>query len=63
VQTVVAGFPGAGTVRLEVLKENAAAIAWYLRQGFEIYGETGNATGMAGVPSLYMDKQLVAQSR
>lgn len=57
---VIAGHPEAKAIRLEVLKDNAAAIAWYQAKGFESYGGTEHATGMADVPSLYMDKRLVA---
>lgn len=59
---VIAGHPKAKAIRLEVLKDNAAAIAWYQTKGFESYGETGNATGTAGVASVYMDKKLVAHT-
>jgi ribosomal protein S18 acetylase RimI-like enzyme len=48
----------ARAIRLEVLRANAAAIAWYQAKGFEVYGHTANATGTANVPALYMDKQL-----
>ncbi len=47
---------------LEVLKDNAAAIAWYRTKGFESYGATENATGTAGIASAYMDKKLVAHT-
>ena len=50
--------PEAKAIRLEVLKDNTAAIAWYQTKGFESYGETENATGTAGVASSYMDKKL-----
>jgi ribosomal protein S18 acetylase RimI-like enzyme len=60
---VIAGHPDAKAIRLEVLKDNAAAIAWYQAKGFESYGGTENATGMADVPSLYMDKRLGAHTR
>ena len=59
---VIAGHPRAQAIRLEVLKDNAAAIAWYRARGFESYGETGNATGTAGIASVYMDKKLVART-
>lgn len=59
---VIAGHPRAKAIRLEVLKDNAAAIAWYRAKGFENYGETGNATGTAGIASAYMDKKLVART-
>ncbi len=55
---VIADHPEAKVIRLEVLKDNAAAIAWYQAKGFESYGETKNATGTAGVAALYMDKKL-----
>jgi ribosomal protein S18 acetylase RimI-like enzyme len=58
VEAVVAKFPGAERIRLEVLKGNDAAIAWYQRRGFEAYGETPFATGTDGIAALYMDKQL-----
>ena len=59
---VIAGHPEAKAIRLEVLKDNAAAIAWYRTKGFESYGETENATGTAGIASAYMDKKLVAHT-
>jgi ribosomal protein S18 acetylase RimI-like enzyme len=59
---VIAGHPEAKAIRLEVLKDNAAAIAWYRTKGFESYGATENATGTAGIASAYMDKKLVAHT-
>ncbi len=56
--TVIAGHPDAKVIRLEVLKDNAAAIAWYQAKGFQTYGETQHATGTHGIPALYMDKTL-----
>ena len=55
---VIADHSEAKAIRLEVLKDNAAAIAWYQSKGFESYGESSNATGTAGVASAYMDKKL-----
>ena len=55
---VIADHPDAKAIRLEVLKDNTAASAWYQTKGFESYGETENATGTAGVGSSYMDKKL-----
>lgn len=55
---VIADCPGAQVIRLEVLKDNTAAIAWYQAKGFEIYGETKSATGTADVAALYMDRSL-----
>lgn len=60
---VIADNPDAKAIRLEVLKDNAAAIAWYRAKGFETYGETKNATGTAGVAALYMDKTLDGVAR
>ncbi len=57
---VIAEHPEAKAIRLEVLKDNAAAIAWYQARGFASYGGTESATGTADVPSLYMDRRLVA---
>lgn len=56
--TVVGSFAETRAVRVEVLKDNVAAIEWYKAQGFEIYGETKNATGTPGVAAVYMDKKL-----
>lgn len=58
-ERAIAAFPTAHAIRLEVLKANTAAIGWYEAKGFQCYGETPNATGTFGVPSLYMDKKLV----
>jgi ribosomal protein S18 acetylase RimI-like enzyme len=55
---VIAGHPGANAIRLEVLRDNASAIAWYQAKGFERYGETKSATGTSDVPSIYMDRRL-----
>lgn len=55
---VIADCPDAKVIRLEVLKDNAAAIAWYTAKGFEIYGETKSATGTVDVAGLYMEKKL-----
>ena len=55
---VIAHHPEAKAIRLEVLKDNAAAIAWYRTKGFETYGETKKATGTSDVASMYMDKKL-----
>lgn len=57
-QAVCDRHPGAKAVRLEVLKANVSAIAWYKTRGFEAYGNTANASGMNGIPSIYMDKKL-----
>lgn len=54
----VAAHPDAKAIRLEVLKANTAAIAWYQAKGFVVYGETEHATGTRDVPALYMDKVL-----
>ena len=56
---VIADHPDAKAIRLEVLKDNAAAIAWYKAKGFEIYGETEHATGASDVAALYMDRPLL----
>jgi len=57
-QAVAGSYAGAKGVRLEVLRDNVAAIEWYKAQGFEVYGETKSATGTWGVAALYMDKKL-----
>lgn len=57
-QAVCIRYPRAKEIRLEVLKDNVSAIAWYEARGFEIYGENANATGLTGIASLYMDKKL-----
>lgn len=55
---VIADHPETKAIRLEVLKDNAAAIAWYRTKGFEAYGETKHATGTSDIPSIYMDRKL-----
>jgi ribosomal protein S18 acetylase RimI-like enzyme len=57
-QVVTASYPEATSIRLEVLRDNVAAIAWYKAQGFEVYGETRTASGFRGVAALYMDRTL-----
>lgn len=57
-RAVVASFPGTRAIRLKVLKENAAALAWYKAKGFEIYGETKNATNTPNVAAFYMHKRV-----
>jgi len=56
---VIADHPEAKAIRLEVVKDNAAAIAWYQAKGFESYGETKNATGTTNAAAMYMDKKLI----
>jgi GNAT superfamily N-acetyltransferase len=55
---VLARYPSAKAIRLEVLKDNTAAIAWYRTKGFETYGGTKNATGILNIAAVYMDKKL-----
>lgn len=55
---VIAKYPEAKVIRLEVLKGNTAAIVWYQARGFEIYGETQSATGTPNTAASYMDKKL-----
>lgn len=55
---VIADHTDAKAIRLEVLKDNASAIAWYQAKGFESYGETKFATGTSDVAAMYMDKNL-----
>jgi ribosomal protein S18 acetylase RimI-like enzyme len=58
VDGVIAAYRHAKAIRLEVLKDNAAAIAWYASRGFQVYGETPHATGTPNVAALYMDKPI-----
>ena len=58
-QAVTDGCAEARSIRIEVLRENVAAIAWYKARGFEIYGETKNASGLPGVAAVYVDRKLV----
>ena len=51
-------FAEAKSMRVEVLRDNVAAIAWYKARGFEVYGEGKNASGLPGVAAVYMDKRL-----
>jgi len=55
---VIADHPEAKAIRLEVLKDNATAVAWYRSKGFETYGDTKNATGTSDAAAIYMDKNL-----
>jgi ribosomal protein S18 acetylase RimI-like enzyme len=55
---VIAKYPHAKAFRLEVLRDNTAAITWYKARGFAIYGETKKATGTTDVPALYMEKRI-----
>jgi ribosomal protein S18 acetylase RimI-like enzyme len=57
-QAIIGSYAKATSIRLEVLRDNVAAIAWYKAQGFETYGETENATGTKGVAAIYMDMKL-----
>ena len=59
---VITGHPQAKAMRLEVLNDNAAAIAWYRTRASTSYGGTAHATGTADIPSVYMDKRLVAHT-
>lgn len=55
---VIAQHCEAKAIRLEVLKDNTAAIAWYQAKGFETYGDTKHATGTSNTAAIYMDKKL-----
>jgi len=55
---VRAQWPQATSIRVEVLRENRAAIAFYERGGFAAYAEVPDATGAPGVPAVYMDAGL-----
>jgi ribosomal protein S18 acetylase RimI-like enzyme len=57
-RAVTGSYTAAKSIRVEVLKDNVAAIAWYKAQGFEVYGEGKNAAGLRGVAAVYMDKKL-----
>jgi ribosomal protein S18 acetylase RimI-like enzyme len=57
-QAAIDGFAGAKSIRVEVLRGNVAAIAWYKARGFEVYGEARNATGTPGIAAVYLDKKL-----
>jgi ribosomal protein S18 acetylase RimI-like enzyme len=57
-RAVAGSYSEARSIRVEVLKDNLAAIEWYKAQGFEAYGETKSATGVPGIAALYMDKKL-----
>jgi ribosomal protein S18 acetylase RimI-like enzyme len=58
VDAVIAHFPAAKAIRLEVLRDNTGAIRWYKSKGFEIYGETEHATATPNVAAVYMDKKI-----
>lgn len=55
---VIAQHGEAKAIRLEVLKDNTAAIAWYQAKGFETYGDTQHATGTSNTAAMYMDRNL-----
>jgi ribosomal protein S18 acetylase RimI-like enzyme len=57
-QAVADSYAEAKSIRLEVLRDNVAAIEWYKARGFEIYGEARSATGTSGIAAVYMDKRL-----
>lgn len=59
---MIGHWPAAVEIRLEVLKANAKAIGFYERMEFQRFGETEHATGLWDVPSIYMDRVLVAAS-
>jgi ribosomal protein S18 acetylase RimI-like enzyme len=62
-QAVADSYAEARSIRVEVLKDNAAAIAWYKARGFETYGETKSGSGLPGVAAVYMDKKLGLEPR
>lgn len=52
-------FPEARTLRLEVEKSNAGAIAFYRASGFEQVGETADGGAeQSGIPALIFEKRL-----
>jgi ribosomal protein S18 acetylase RimI-like enzyme len=55
---VIARHGGSDAIRLEVLKDNTAAIAWYQAKGFETYGDTDHATGASNTAALDLAKKL-----
>lgn len=57
-EAVIAAYPDAEAIRLEVLRDNTPAIAWYEARGFERYGETEHATGTSNTAAVYMDRKL-----
>jgi ribosomal protein S18 acetylase RimI-like enzyme len=62
-QAVIDSYAAAKSIRVEVLKDNVAAIAWYKARGFEAYGGTNNARGLPGIAAVYMDKKLGLEPR
>ncbi len=53
---IEARAPEAKTMRLEVLQANTRAIAWYRRQGFDIFHEQPQAFSGTPLPVFYMDR-------
>jgi len=57
-QTLLNRMPQRSVVRLDVIKSNAKARAFYERQGFSVVGAMDECLGAANVPSLKMEKRI-----
>ena len=58
-QEIEDSFPEARTIRLEVEPANAAAVAFYIANGFVEAGSTSNCGNPAsGIPAMILEKQL-----
>jgi ribosomal protein S18 acetylase RimI-like enzyme len=57
-EEVEASFPEARTLRVEVEKANASAIAFYRSKGFLPAGSTADCGGGSGLPALIFEKPL-----
>lgn len=56
---IIASFPEARTLKLEVEEANAGAIAFYKANGFENAGHTANCGRQdSGIPALIYERQL-----
>jgi ribosomal protein S18 acetylase RimI-like enzyme len=56
---IIDSFPEAERLRLEVEAANAAAIAFYISQGFELVGGTRDCgADNSGIPALIYEKRL-----
>jgi ribosomal protein S18 acetylase RimI-like enzyme len=56
---IIAAFPDAKSLRLEVEPENAGAVAFYTAKGFEQVGRTENCgKEQSGIPALVLERPL-----
>ncbi|MCQ0986629.1 GNAT family N-acetyltransferase [Jiella marina] len=59
-EEVIAAFPDATTIRLEVEEANSGAVEFYRAHGFEAIGRTEDCGGDSGIPAAVYERRLSA---